>query len=248
MCATEPDRRKTDDYTVELGCSLRIVTATARVIECHTGLSLSSTAIEALREVQQAKPTCLMCSLGSSETPCSRHRVSGCLCSGGDGPTAFARSPWGLPLSSGWSRYVAEFVGLTQTGQRAPSCARRWLESGLNLRDRGEVNPGIRLTRRWDPFLRPPPCPSPPGWATCRPAGGLRSPDPLLRRDSERSGADRRVADILYRVSHLRSTASGNHPLRPSRFQPHHRHTCHRECDERRGSCSGASSHAPLPE
>ena len=116
---------KTDDYTVELGCSLRIGDSDCYVlIECHNRPApVSTTAIEALHtKVQQAKAHYAMM---FSATGFEREAVRAASGLGmpvftvADGKTAFARSPWGMAGDPpAWvPEYMAEFVGLDATGQ-----------------------------------------------------------------------------------------------------------------------------------
>ena len=116
---------KTDDYIVELGCSLHIGDSDGYVlIECHNRPALvSTTAIETLHEkVQQAKAQYAMMFSASGFEKDALHTASALgipLLTVADGKTAFARSPWGMAGDPpAWvPEYMAEFVGLDAAGQ-----------------------------------------------------------------------------------------------------------------------------------
>jgi len=116
---------KTDEYTVELGCSLHIGESDCYVlIECHNRPApVSTAAIEALHtKVQQAKAQYAMT---FSTSGFEREAVRAASALGmpvftvADGKTAFARSPWGMAGDPpAWvPEYMAEFVGLDAAGQ-----------------------------------------------------------------------------------------------------------------------------------
>lgn len=116
---------KTDEYTVELGCSLHIGDTDCYVlIECHNRPApVSAAAIEALHaKVQQAKAHYAMT---FSTTGFEREAVGAASALGmpvftvADGKTAFARSPWGMAGDPpAWvPEYMAELIGLDAAGQ-----------------------------------------------------------------------------------------------------------------------------------
>ena len=116
---------KTDDYVVELGCSLRIGDSDRYVlIECRNQpVPVEATAIEALHaKVQHAKAHYAMMfstsSFGADAVRAAR-ALGMPLLTVADGKTAFARSPWGMAGDPpAWvPEYMAEFVGLDATGQ-----------------------------------------------------------------------------------------------------------------------------------
>jgi restriction system protein len=116
---------KSDDYVVELGCSLRVGDADRYVlIECRNERApVSPTAIEALQaKVVQAKAQhAMMFSTTGFETDAIRAaRTLGMpLLAVADGKTAFARSPWGMAGDPpAWvPEYMAELVDLDAMGQ-----------------------------------------------------------------------------------------------------------------------------------
>ena len=116
---------KTDDYTVELGCSLHVGDSDRYVlIECHNRPApVGATAIEALHtKVQQAKAHYAMM---FSTSGFEREAVRAASVLGmpvftvADGKTAFARSPWGMAADPpAWvPEYMAEFVDVDVAGQ-----------------------------------------------------------------------------------------------------------------------------------
>jgi restriction system protein len=119
---------KTDDYTVELGCSLRIGDGDRYVlIECRNQPALvGTTAIEALHaKVLRAKAHygMMFSTTGFDADAVRTARGLGMpLLTVADGKTAFARSPWGMAGDPpAWvPEYMAEFVGLDATGQPRP--------------------------------------------------------------------------------------------------------------------------------
>ena len=116
---------KTDDYRVELGCSLQIGDSDRYVlIECRNHPApVGATAIEALHaKVQQAKAHyAIMFSATGFDADGVRaaRALSVPLLTVTDGKTAFARSPWGMAGDPpAWvPEYMAELVGLDATGQ-----------------------------------------------------------------------------------------------------------------------------------
>jgi hypothetical protein len=116
---------KTDDYIVELGCSLHIGDSDRYVlIECHNQpVPVVATAIDALHaKVKQAKADCaIMFSTTGFEAEAVRSaRTLGMpLLTVADGKTAFARSPWGMAGDPpAWvPEYMAELVWLDAAGQ-----------------------------------------------------------------------------------------------------------------------------------
>ena len=116
---------KTDDYTVELGCSLHLGDSDRYVlIECHNRPApVGTTAIEALHtKVQQARAQyAMMFSTSGFEREAVRlaSALGMPLFTVADGKTAFARSPWGMAGDPpAWvPEYMAELVRLDATGQ-----------------------------------------------------------------------------------------------------------------------------------
>lgn len=116
---------KSDDYLVELGCSLRVGEADPFVIiECRNqSAPVTITAVEALQtKARQAKAQhAMMFSTSGFETDAIRAaRTLGIpLLAVADGKTAFARSPWGMAGDPpAWvPEYMAELVDLGVTGQ-----------------------------------------------------------------------------------------------------------------------------------
>ena len=116
---------KTDDYLVELGCSLRVGDDDRYVlIECRNQPApVDTSAIEALHtKVQQAKAQYAMMfsTTGFDADAVRAARGLGMpLLTVADGKTAFARSPWGMAGDPpAWvPEYMAELVGLDATGQ-----------------------------------------------------------------------------------------------------------------------------------
>ena len=116
---------KTDDYTVELGCSLRVGDNDRYVlIECRNHPDpVGTIAIEALHtKVQNAKAhyAMMFSTTGFDRDAVRAARGLGMpLLTVADGKTAFARSPWGMAGDPpAWvPEYMAEFVGLDATGQ-----------------------------------------------------------------------------------------------------------------------------------
>ncbi|HJU67187.1 MAG TPA: restriction endonuclease [Gemmatimonadaceae bacterium] len=116
---------KTDDYMVELGCSLRIGDSDRFVlIECRNqAVPVGTVAIEALHtKVRQAKAHgAMMFSAAGFEADAVRlaRDLGMPLLTVADGKTAFARSPWGMAGDPpAWvPEYMAEFVELDVTGQ-----------------------------------------------------------------------------------------------------------------------------------
>lgn len=116
---------KTDDYTVELGCSLRIDDSDRYVlIECRNQpVPVSATAVEALQtKVQQAKAQHAMMFSTTGFEP-DAVRTAGTLgmplLAVADGKTAFARSPWGMAGDPpAWvPEYMAELVDVDASGK-----------------------------------------------------------------------------------------------------------------------------------
>ena len=116
---------KTDDYVVELGCSLRVGDSDRYVlIECRNHPeTVGATAIEALHtKVQQAKAhyAMMFSATGFDADAVRTARALGIpLLTVADGKTAFARSPWGMAGDPpAWvPEYMAELVGVDATGQ-----------------------------------------------------------------------------------------------------------------------------------
>jgi hypothetical protein len=116
---------KSEEYTVELGCSLRVGESDRYVlIECRSELGpVTAIAVEALQtKVQQAKAQhAMMFSTTGFEADAVRTaRTLGIpLLAVADGKTAFARSPWGMAGDPpAWvPEYMAELVGLDATGR-----------------------------------------------------------------------------------------------------------------------------------
>jgi hypothetical protein len=116
---------KTDDYTVELGCSLRIGDNDRYVlIECRNHPDpVGTTAVEALHtKVQQAKAhyAMMFSTAGFDPDAVRTARALGMpLLTVADGKSAFARSPWGMAGDPpAWvPEYMAELVGVDATGQ-----------------------------------------------------------------------------------------------------------------------------------
>ena len=116
---------KTDDYTVELGCSLHIGDSDRYVlIECRNHPDpVGAAAIEALHaKVQQARAHyAMMFSTTGFDTDAMRaaRALSMPLLTVADGKAAFARSPWGMAGDPpAWvPEYMAELVDVDVTGQ-----------------------------------------------------------------------------------------------------------------------------------
>ena len=116
---------KTDDFMVELGCSLHLGDSDRYVlIECHNRPTpVSTTAVEALRaKVQQAKAhyDMMFSTSGFDKEALRAASALGMpLLNVADGKTAFARSPWGMAGDPpAWvPEYMAEFIRLDATGQ-----------------------------------------------------------------------------------------------------------------------------------
>jgi hypothetical protein len=114
-----------DDYAVELGCSLRVGDADAYVlIECRNERApVSASAVEALQaKVRQAKAQhAMMFSTTGFEPGAIRTaRSLGLpLLAVADGKTAFARSPWGMAGDPpAWvPEYMAEIVDVDVSGK-----------------------------------------------------------------------------------------------------------------------------------
>jgi hypothetical protein len=111
---------KSDDYVVELGCSLRVGDRDGFVIiECRNeSVPATSTKVEALQaNVQNAKAQhgMMFSTMGFATEAISAARTLGIpLLTVTDGKTAFARSPWGMAGDPpAWvPEYMAELVGL----------------------------------------------------------------------------------------------------------------------------------------
>ena len=116
---------KSDDYMVELGCSLRIGDADRYVlIECRNeSAPIAATTVEKLHgKVTDAKAHhAMMFSTSGFEPEAIRTaRTLGMpLLAVADGKTAFARSPWGMAGDPpAWvPEYMAELVDLDVMGQ-----------------------------------------------------------------------------------------------------------------------------------
>ena len=116
---------KSDDYMVELGCSLRIGDADRYVlIECRNeGAPIAATTVERLHEkVTDAKAhhAMMFSTSGFEPEAIRRARTLGMpLLAVADGKTAFARSPWGMAGDPpAWvPEYMAELVDLDVMGQ-----------------------------------------------------------------------------------------------------------------------------------
>ena len=82
---------KSDDYTVELGCSLELVIMTDYVlIECAREAPVSMAAVEALQaKVQQPRPqhAMMLSTSGLRRMPCAPPEPWVCLARRGDGKT-----------------------------------------------------------------------------------------------------------------------------------------------------------------
>jgi hypothetical protein len=117
---------KSNDYMVELGCSLRVGdTDRYMLIECRNERApVSTTAVEALQaKVSQAKAqhAMMFSTTGFDPDAIRAARTLGMpLLAVADGKTAFARSPWGMAGDPpAWvPEYMAEFVWLDATGQQ----------------------------------------------------------------------------------------------------------------------------------
>lgn len=116
---------KSDDYMVELGCSLRVGDADRyMLIECRNERApVSTTAVEALQaKATQAKAqhAMMFSTTGFDLDAIRAARTLGMpLLTVADGKAAFARSPWGMAGDPpAWvPEYMAELVGLDATGK-----------------------------------------------------------------------------------------------------------------------------------
>ena len=116
---------KTDDYVVQLGCSLRIGDADREVlIECRNERApITNTAVETLHaKLPEAKAqhAMLFSTSGFEPQAIRTGRTLGIpLLAVTDGKSAFARSPWGMAGDPpAWvPEYMAELVDLDVTGQ-----------------------------------------------------------------------------------------------------------------------------------
>jgi hypothetical protein len=123
------DRRhaagKSDDYVVELGCSLAVGDSdTFVIIECRNeSAAVSTAAVEALQaNLRQVKAQhgMMFSTSGFAPDAIRAARTLGIpLLAVTDGKTAFARSPWGMAGDPpAWvPEYMAELVGLETGGQ-----------------------------------------------------------------------------------------------------------------------------------
>ena len=123
------DRRhaagKSDDYVVELGCSLAVGDSdTFVIIECRNeSTAVSTAAVEALQaNLRQVKAQhgMMFSTSGFAPDAIRAARTLGIpLLAVTDGKTAFARSPWGMAGDPpAWvPEYMAELVGLETGGQ-----------------------------------------------------------------------------------------------------------------------------------
>jgi hypothetical protein len=116
---------RSDDYMVELGCSMRIGDADRQVlIECRNeGAPVSATVIEALHakaRAAKAQHAMMFSTTGFEPNAMRTARTLGMpLLAVADGKSAFARSPWGMAGDPpAWvPEYMAELVDLDVTGQ-----------------------------------------------------------------------------------------------------------------------------------
>jgi restriction endonuclease len=114
-----------DDYVVELGCSLRIGDVDRQVlIECRNErVPVSAAIVETLQaKLPEAKAQhAMMFSTTGFEPDAVRtaHTLGMPLLAVADGKSAFARSPWGMAGDPpAWvPEYMAELVGLDVMGQ-----------------------------------------------------------------------------------------------------------------------------------
>jgi hypothetical protein len=116
---------RSDDYLVELGCSMRIGDADRQVlIECRNeGAPVSAAVIEALHAkvlAAKAQHAMMFSTTGFEPNAMRTARTLGIpLLAVADGKSAFARSPWGMAGDPpAWvPEYMAELVDLDVTGQ-----------------------------------------------------------------------------------------------------------------------------------
>lgn len=114
-----------DDYMVELGCSLRIGDIDRQVlIECRNErVPVSAAVVETLQaKLRDAKAqhAMMFATSGFEPNAIRTARTLGMpLLAVADGKSAFARSPWGMAGDPpAWvPEYMAELVGLDVTGQ-----------------------------------------------------------------------------------------------------------------------------------
>jgi hypothetical protein len=114
-----------DDYVVELGCSLRIGDADRQVlIQCRNErTAVSATAVETLHAKladAKAQHAMMFSTSGFEPNAIETARTLGMpLLAVADGKSAFARSPWGMAGDPpAWvPEYMAELVDLDATGR-----------------------------------------------------------------------------------------------------------------------------------
>ena len=116
---------KSEDYVVELGCSLHVgQTDTFVIIECRNGSTpVTTAAVEALqanvRHVKAQHGMMFSTSGFAPDAVRAAHALGIPLLAVTDGKTAFARSPWGMAGDPpAWvPEYMAELVAVGAGGQ-----------------------------------------------------------------------------------------------------------------------------------